>query len=116
MLKHYCMTEIIVWFYTKALGGTFPRCPIRPADLNIVGEWVKTGVEGTNKKGGLKPPQGLSGSIWDIMLNLAWQFEVPAEHVSNGRTGSQYNGAGSLHAVGSRPCHNVIFGQALAAM
>jgi hypothetical protein len=29
----------------------------------------------------------LSGSIWDIMLNLAWQFEVPPEHVESGRTG-----------------------------
>jgi hypothetical protein len=29
----------------------------------------------------------LSGSIWDIMLNLAWQFEAPPEHVESGRTG-----------------------------
>jgi hypothetical protein len=29
----------------------------------------------------------LSGSIWDIMLNLAWQFDVPPEHVESGRTG-----------------------------
>lgn len=28
----------------------------------------------------------LTGSIWEIMLNLAWQFQVPAEHVESGRT------------------------------
>lgn len=28
----------------------------------------------------------LSGSIWEIMLNLAWQFGVPEEHIENGRT------------------------------
>jgi hypothetical protein len=32
----------------------------------------------------------LTGSIWDIMLNLAWQFEVPPEHVSSGRTGPAF--------------------------
>jgi hypothetical protein len=32
----------------------------------------------------------LSGSIWDIMLNLAWQFNVPPEHVKDGRTGSTF--------------------------
>ena len=32
----------------------------------------------------------LSGSIWDIMLNLAWQFEVPPEHVASGRTGAAF--------------------------
>lgn len=28
----------------------------------------------------------LSGSIWEIMLNLAWQFDVPQEHVASGST------------------------------
>jgi hypothetical protein len=28
----------------------------------------------------------LTGSLWDIMLNLAWQFEVPPAHVASGRT------------------------------
>jgi hypothetical protein len=28
----------------------------------------------------------LSGSIWEIMLNLAWQFDVPPEHIASGRT------------------------------
>ena len=28
----------------------------------------------------------LTGSIWDIMLNLAWQIDMPAEHVADGRT------------------------------
>lgn len=32
----------------------------------------------------------LTGSIWDIMLNLAWQFDVPPEHVSSGRTGPTF--------------------------
>jgi hypothetical protein len=32
----------------------------------------------------------ISGSILDIMLNLAWQFDVPAEHVEEGRTGTSF--------------------------
>ena len=28
----------------------------------------------------------LTGSLWDIMLNLAWQLDVPPEHIENGRT------------------------------
>ena len=32
----------------------------------------------------------LTGSLWDIMLNLAWQFDAPAEHVTDGRTGSTF--------------------------
>ena len=28
----------------------------------------------------------LTGSVWDIMLNISWQFEVPSEHISSGRT------------------------------
>ncbi|UCD62008.1 MAG: hypothetical protein JSV59_05440 [Flavobacteriaceae bacterium] len=28
----------------------------------------------------------LSGSIWEIMLNLAWKFGVPEEHIESGRT------------------------------
>jgi hypothetical protein len=32
----------------------------------------------------------LTGSIWEIMLNLAWQFEVPAEHVEKGRTSAAF--------------------------
>lgn len=37
----------------------------------------------------------LTGSIWDIMLNLAWQFEVPDEHVESGRTDSTFQAAHS---------------------
>ncbi|MFC2147945.1 hypothetical protein ACFLR9_05190 [Bacteroidota bacterium] len=33
----------------------------------------------------------LTGSIWEIMLNLAWQFEVPPEHVASGRTDMTYH-------------------------
>jgi len=32
----------------------------------------------------------LTGSIWDIMLNIAWQFEVPSTHIQNGRTGDTF--------------------------
>ena len=32
----------------------------------------------------------LTGSLWDIMLNLAWQFDAPPEHVTSGRTGSSF--------------------------
>ena len=32
----------------------------------------------------------LTGSIWDVMLNLAWQFDVPPEHVASGRTGPAF--------------------------
>jgi hypothetical protein len=32
----------------------------------------------------------LTGSIWDIMLNLAWQFEVPPEHIQSGRTDESF--------------------------
>jgi hypothetical protein len=28
----------------------------------------------------------LTGSIWDVMINLAWQFNVPQEHIDSGRT------------------------------
>ena len=28
----------------------------------------------------------LTGSIWEIMLNLAWRFDVPKEHLDSGRT------------------------------
>lgn len=31
-----------------------------------------------------------SGSIWAIMTNLAWQFEVPEGHVRDGRTGVRF--------------------------
>jgi hypothetical protein len=32
----------------------------------------------------------LTGSIWDIMLNLAWQFEVPPGHIESGRTDASF--------------------------
>lgn len=32
----------------------------------------------------------LTGSLWDIMLNLAWQFDAPPEHVATGRTGASF--------------------------
>lgn len=28
----------------------------------------------------------LTGSIWEIMLNLSWKFHVPPEHISSGKT------------------------------
>jgi len=28
----------------------------------------------------------LTGSVWEIMLNMSWQFEVPPEHIQSGRT------------------------------
>ena len=42
----------------------------------------------------------LTGSIWDIMLNLAWQFEVPAEHVDSGRTAATFE---ATHSYGIPP-------------
>ncbi len=35
----------------------------------------------------------LTGSIWEIMLNIAWQFEVPPKHIQNGRTGESFQSA-----------------------
>lgn len=32
----------------------------------------------------------LTGSIWDIMLRIAWQFEAPPEHIESGRTGANF--------------------------
>ena len=32
----------------------------------------------------------LTGSIWEIMLGMAWQFEVPPEHIQSGRTGVSF--------------------------
>lgn len=37
----------------------------------------------------------LTGSIWEIMLNLAWQFEVPQEHITSGRTDKTFRSANS---------------------
>lgn len=37
----------------------------------------------------------LTGSIWEIMLNLAWQFEVPQEHITSGRTDKTFHSANS---------------------
>ncbi|MEM9380018.1 MAG: hypothetical protein AAGB93_08705 [Planctomycetota bacterium] len=31
-----------------------------------------------------------TGSIWDIMLDLAWQFDVPEAHVASGRTAETF--------------------------
>jgi hypothetical protein len=42
----------------------------------------------------------LTGSIWDIMLNLSWQFEVPQEHVDKGRTDGAFQ---SSHSGGVAP-------------
>ena len=33
----------------------------------------------------------LTGSIWEIMLNLAWRFDVPEEHLESGRTYTPYH-------------------------
>jgi hypothetical protein len=48
----------------------------------------------------------LTGSIWDVMLNLAWQFDVPPEHVTSGRTGpafrsTQFNGKPPIKVMNS---------------
>jgi len=32
----------------------------------------------------------LTGSVWEIMLNMSWQFEVPPRHVQSGRTGETF--------------------------
>jgi hypothetical protein len=32
----------------------------------------------------------LTGSIWDIMLSMAWQFDVPQEHIRSGRTAETF--------------------------
>ncbi len=42
----------------------------------------------------------LTGSIWEIMLNISWQFEVPAEHIQSGRTGETFQ---SVHMDGAAP-------------
>jgi hypothetical protein len=42
----------------------------------------------------------LTGSIWEIMLNISWQFEVPAEHIQSGRTGATFQ---SNHMRGAAP-------------
>ena len=39
----------------------------------------------------------LTGSIWEIMLNLAWQFEVPQEHINSGRTFTPYRSSGTAN-------------------
>lgn len=33
----------------------------------------------------------LTGSLWDIMVNIAWQFDAPPEHVTAGRTGPAFS-------------------------
>ena len=48
-----------------------------------------------------------TGSLWDIMLNLAWQFEVPAEDVSSGKTGptfrsEQFDGRPPIRILNSK--------------
>ena len=35
----------------------------------------------------------LTGSIWDVMVSLAWRFDVPPEHVEQGRTGETFRAA-----------------------
>jgi hypothetical protein len=32
----------------------------------------------------------LTGSIWDVMVSLAWRFDVPPEHVEQGRTAETF--------------------------
>jgi hypothetical protein len=32
----------------------------------------------------------LTGSIWDIMLRIAWQFDAPPEHIEKGRTADTF--------------------------
>jgi len=41
---------------------------------------------------GAKPNQiaVLTGSVWDIMARIAWQLNVPPEHVESGRTASTF--------------------------
>ena len=33
----------------------------------------------------------LTGSVWEIMLNMSWQFEVPPEHIRTGRTDETFH-------------------------
>ncbi len=35
----------------------------------------------------------LTGSIWDVMVSLAWSFDVPPEHVEQGRTAESFQAA-----------------------
>ena len=35
----------------------------------------------------------LTGSIWDVMVSLAWRFDVPPEHVEQGRTAETFRAA-----------------------
>lgn len=35
----------------------------------------------------------LTGSVWEIMLGMSWQFEVPPEHIQSGRTGETFQSA-----------------------
>jgi len=39
----------------------------------------------------------LTGSIWEIMLNMAWQFDTPLEHIKNGRTAEPFRPAVREH-------------------
>lgn len=52
----------------------------------------------------------LTSSMLEIMNELAWRVEVPAEHVESGRTGTTFNSAGSeavplirVHTAQERP-------------
>ncbi len=40
-----------------------------------------------------------AGSIWDVMVSLAWSFEVPPEHVEQGRTAPSFPLAGPEHRL-----------------
>ena len=56
---------------------------------------------------GLRPDESnqiavLTGSVFDIMLDLAWQFDVPDEHVKSGRAGENARLGG---ASGRPPIH-----------
>jgi hypothetical protein len=35
----------------------------------------------------------LTGSVWEIMLGISWQFEVPPGHIQSGRTGETFQSA-----------------------
>lgn len=35
----------------------------------------------------------LTGSVWEIMLSISWQFEVPPEHIQSGRTAVTFQSA-----------------------
>jgi hypothetical protein len=58
---------------------------------------MRAGVEKLHLVTGLLPEKPdqlavLTGSIWDVMVSMAWAFDVPQEHLDQGRTGASVQG------------------------